>query len=472
MAERHRPGFFNPTYNWLDLVTLRMALHWPKIKAGLKERLPDNLFRMWIDPLEPADDSETEPLLNCPNLFSLNWIREKYLPLFQEICWELKLGRPAISLQLASIGSPVDGPPTAHQLALPGLERKDWHRYQQGFTFEQFVTGPSNRFAYLATLALAQDQNIYNNALFLYSPNGLGKTHLAQAVGHHLLKHKPQAKVLYLSAEAFTQEMVLALKSNRMEAFKEKYRHQCDYLLLEEIHFLSGKEITQAELGYTLETLLNENKKIILTSSTLPRDIPRIGGKLKSQLGSALLGSIDPPDFQTRFGIIEQKSNRLGLDLTPPVKEYLADQPFNDIRQMESCLTGIKAQSLFLNQTLDLELAEAVIQKYLFTPQEVTIQDIKNLVGKYFKVTPEEMISKSRKRNHLYPRNLAIYLSKQFTNQTLAAIGRAFNRDYSSILHAVNTVEKSLKKDAQLSRQIHFFSDQLAGFCRSQPNTP
>jgi chromosomal replication initiator protein len=315
----------------------------------------------------------------------------------------------------------------------------------------------------LATLALATDQNIYNNTLFLHSPNGLGKTHLSQAVGRHLSQHKPQAKVLYLSAEAFTQELVLSLKSNRMEVFKDKYRRHCDYLILEEIHFFSGKETTQAELGYTLETLLNENKKIILTSSYLPKDIPRLGGKLKSQLSSALLGSIDPPDFETRLGIIGNKSKGLELDLTIPVREYLADQPFTDIRQLESCLSGIKAQVLLLNQTPDLTLAETVVKKYLFTQQEITIQDIKNLVGCHFKVTPEAMVSKSRKRNHLYPRNLAIYLSKQFTNQTLEAIGRAFNRDYSSIIHAVNAVEKSLKKDAQVYRQIHFFTEQLAG---------
>jgi chromosomal replication initiator protein len=440
-----------------------MESPWPKIKEALQGRLPENLFRLWIEPLESARDSEKEILLNCPNLFFLNWIREKYLALFGEISSELKLGHPVFSLQVQAVRAFSAESPTARQFPLPGLDRPDWQRYQEGFTFERFVTGAGNRFAYLATLALATDQNIYNNTLLLHSPNGLGKTHLSQALGHHLSKHKPQANVLYLSAEAFTQEMVHSLKSNRMEHFKDKYRHHCDYLILEEIHFLSGKETTQAELGYTLETLLNENKKIILTSSYLPKDIPRLGGKLRSQLSSALLGSIEPPDFQTRFGIIGNKSKGLALNLTVPVQEFLADQPFTDIRQLESCLSGIKAQVLLLNQTPDLALAETVVKKYLFTQQEITIQDIKNLVGRYFKITPEEMVSKSRKRNHLYPRNLSIYLSKQFTNQTLEAIGRAFNRDYSSIIHAVNAVEKSLKKDAQVYRQIHFFSEQLAG---------
>jgi chromosomal replication initiator protein len=156
------------------------------------------------------------------------------------------------------------------------------------------------------------------------------------------------------------------------------------------------------------------------------------------------------------------------LALQQPVKEYLADQPFTDIRQLESCLTGMKAQVLLLNRSVDLDLAEAVIQKYLLTRQEITIQDIKQLVAKYFKINQEDMVSKSRKKIHLYPRNLSIYLSRQFTNQTLEAIGRAFNRDYSSIIHAVASVEKSLKKDARVSRQVHFFSEQLARRNRSR----
>jgi chromosomal replication initiator protein len=258
--------------------------------------------------------------------------------------------------------------------------------------------------------------------------------------------------------------MVLSLKSNRMENFKEKYRKNCDFLLLEEIHFLSGKETTQAELGYTLDTLLNDNKKIIFTSSFLPKDLSRIGGKLKSQFSAALLGGIEPPDFETRLGIVEKKSALLGLSLEPQVKEYLADQPLTDIRQLENCLTSMKAQVMLLNQPLDLEMAECLVQQHLPAQREITISDIKNLVGRYFKITPEEMISKSRKRMHLYPRNLSIYLSKRFTNQTCEAIGQSFNRDYSSIIHAVNAVEKSLKKNKEVSRQVNYLTAKLEEF--------
>ncbi|RPH89405.1 MAG: chromosomal replication initiator protein DnaA [Desulfobacteraceae bacterium] len=441
---------------------------WIQVKGELQSQLPENIFRMWIDPLDPAQVTEQEIILHCPNLFFLNWIKEKYIPLISETIARFQPHPPQLTLQLSNHRPFPAEVPRTHQYILPGLERREPGRFQGGFTFDQFVTGPSNHFAYLASLALASEQNIYNNALYLYSANGLGKTHLSQAVGRHLLTRKPQAKVLYLSAEEFTQEMVVSLKSNRMENFKEKYRKNCDFLLLEEIHFLSGKETTQAELGYTLDTLLNDNKKIIFTSSFLPKDLSRIGGKLKSQFSAALLGGIEPPDFETRLGIVEKKSALLGLDLELRVKEYLADQPLTDIRQLENCLTSMKAQVMLLNQPLDLELAECLVQQHLPAQREITIPDIKNLVGRYFKITPEEMVSKSRRRTHLYPRNLSIYLSKQFTNQTCEAIGQAFNRDYSSIIHAVNAVEKSMKKNNEVSRQINYLTSKLEEFSQGR----
>jgi chromosomal replication initiator protein len=439
---------------------------WTEVKGELKALLPENIFHMWIEPLDPAQDTEQEILLQCPNLFFLNWIKEKYLPLISETMGQLNSQPPRLTLQVANPRSFPGEVPRHHQYLLPGLDHKGSGRFQGGFTFDQFVTGPSNRFAYLATLALATEQNIYNNALYLYSSNGLGKTHLSQAVGRHLLKHKPEARVLYLSAEEFTQEMVISLKANRMENFKDKYRKNCDFLLLEEVHFLSGKETTQAELGYTLETLLNDNKKIIFTSSFLPKDLPRIGGKLKSQLSAAMLGGIEPPDFETRLGIVEKKAGLIGLDLEPQVKEYLADQPIMDIRQLESCLTSLKAQTLLLNQPVDLQLAEALVQQQVRTQREISIQDIQILVGRYFKLTPEEIVSRSRKRTFLYPRNLSIYLSKKFTNQTCESIGRAFNRDYSSIIHAVSAVEKSLKRNQEVSRQLNYLSAELESWRR------
>ncbi len=312
-------------------------------------------------------------------------------------------------------------------------------------------------------MALATEKNLHNNALYLFSSTGLGKTHLSQAVGNYIIKHKPQAKVLYLSVENFTNEMVFSIKNNAMNSFKDKYRKNCDFLLLEEMQFLSGKETTQSELGFTLDALFNDDKKIIFTGSLPPKDIPRLGNQLKSRLSSALLGSIDPPDFETRLGIVTKKSNLLGMELQNEVKEFLAGKPFRDMRQLEGCLIRMSAQGTLLNQMPDLALAESVVREQFSEKQEISIQTIKDVVGKYFRVSQEEMTSRSRKRVHLLPRNLSIFLSKKYTNQTLETIGKAFNRDSTSVIYAVNAVEKDLKKNPEMGKQLRFLSAQIEG---------
>ncbi len=278
---------------------------WQAIKEKLQIEIPDNQYRMWIEPLDLLESGDQELILGCPNPFFRDWVRDKYLAAIVQAAHNLDPETPKINLRVSAPPpnrTLPSSPAQTQQFILPGFDRKGQQRLNGGFTFDQFVTGPSNHFAYLASMALATEKNLHNNALYLFSSSGLGKTHLSQAVGNYIQKHKPQAKVLYLSTEDFTNEMVESIKTNSMNSFKDKYRKNCDFLLLEEVHFLSGKETTQTELGYTLDTLFNDNKKIIFTSSLPPKDIPRLGSKLKSRLSSALIGSIDPPDFETRLG--------------------------------------------------------------------------------------------------------------------------------------------------------------------------
>jgi chromosomal replication initiator protein len=439
-----------------------MNTFWQSIKERLKNEIPENQYRMWIEPLDPVQRSDQELLLACPNSFFLNWVKEKYYATMVQLAQALDPA-PKIILQVLSPEKAHAPSVRPQQFLLPGFARKDGLRFNGGFTFDQFVTGPSNDFAYLASMAMASDRNLHNNALYLFSSSGLGKTHLSQAVGNYILKHKPQVKVLYLSTEDFTNEMVSSLKNNSMNSFKDKFRKNCDFLLLEEVNFLSGKETTQAELGYTLDALLNDNKKIIFTSSLPPKDIPRLGSRLKSRLCSAILGSIEPPDFETRRGIVDKKSRLLGITLSPEVKEFMASKPFKDMRQLEGCLNRMSAQATLLNQPLDLSLAESVVEEQIQESKEISIQAIKALVGKYFQVSAEEMDSRSRKRVFLQPRNVSIYLSKKYTGRTLAEIGKAFKRDASSVIYAVNAVEKSLRKNQEFSRQVHFLSSQIEG---------
>lgn len=443
---------------------------WPTVKESLKAELPAGQFRMWIEPLDPLPGEEGVLLLGCPNSFFLKWIRERYFPLILKKVQELRPMIRKVDLRVSPVKSAPALPSPARQILLPGFSRQEQLRLNGGFTFEQFVTGPCNQFAYLASRAMAEGQNLHNHALFLFSDSGLGKTHLSHAVGHYLRQHRPEVRVLYLSVEEFTNEMVRALESRSMNQFKEKYRKNCDFLLLEEVHFLSGKENTQTELSYTLDTMFNDEKKIIFTSSFAPKDIPRLGCKLRSRLASALIGSIEPPDFETRLGIIHKKCAFLGIPLDLEVKEFLAEKPFRDMRQLEGCLIRISAQATLLGQKMDRELAEVVVREQLKETREVTIQVIKGLVARYFRISEEEMTSPSRKRTCLLPRNLSIFLSRKYSGQTLEAIGKAFKRDKTSVIHALNAVEKSLKKNEEILRQVSFLSSQIERIQNGIPN--
>lgn len=436
---------------------------WQSVKEILRGELPAGQYRMWIEPMEALPAAKGELLLGCPNLFFLQWIKERYLTLILKTVRERHPEIVQVDLRVSN-GKPSPPPalPT-RQYLLPGFSRQEQLRLNGGFTFDQFVTGPSNQFAFLAARAMAEGQHLHNHALFLFSSAGLGKTHLAQAVGHYLHQHRPQVRFLYLSVEDFTNEMVQALETKSMNRFKEKYRKNCDFLLLEEVHFLSGKESTQTELSYTLDTLFNDEKKIIFTSSLPPKDIPRLGSKLKSRLSSTLLGSIEPPDFDTRLGIIHKKCALLGILLEQEIKEFLADKPFRDMRQLEGCLLRMSAQATLLQQPLNRELAEWVVREQLEERGEVTIQTIQDLVGKYFRISVEEMVSRSRKRQALLPRNLSIYLSRKYSGRTLEDIARAFHRDRTSVIHALNAVEKSIQKNGELSKQVSFLSSQIEG---------
>ena len=290
---------------------------------------------------------------------------------------------------------------------------------------------------------------------------GLGKSHLSHAVGHAILEKNPRIRVFYITAEDFTNEMISSLKSNRIDEFKNKYRRLCDVLLLEEIHFLSGKEKTQVELGYTLDTLANDNKKILFTSSILPKDIPRMSKGLSSRISSGLVTTISKPDYYTRVKILKKKASEENIALSEEIIHLLASRLKRDIRQMESALKYIEAKSELLKARIDLDLAKDVVNCLVSGESSIMLEDIKKLVSKYYKVDPEMLQSKSRKKVYAYPRNIYIFLCRQHTDETLENIAQTVNRSHSTVLYASELVEHKTKTDQKMRSQIEFLSTKL-----------
>ncbi|MBW2259898.1 MAG: chromosomal replication initiator protein DnaA, partial [Deltaproteobacteria bacterium] len=246
-----------------------------------------------------------------------------------------------------------------------------------------------------------------------------------------------------------------------IEQFKEKYRRQCDVLLLEDVQFLSGKEKTQHELGYTLDALLAAEKKLIFTSSHLPDDIPRMDKKLVSRLSSGIISNIEPPDYETRVRIINKKATSKSLEIPEDVVHYLASELTENVRQLESGLVGVAAKASLLNLPIDVKLAESVAKNIARRSQQITVESIQKLVCKYYKMGMDELLSRSRKRRIVQPRQVAMYLSRRYTAESFQSIGRSFNRYHATTLHAIGTVERLIREQGAVQKQVEFLSEKV-----------
>ncbi len=438
---------------------------WKELRAVLKKRVAAHSFRMWIEPLDLQHNEEGEWVFTCPNAFSRKRVQEHF---GEVITSELRrmVGQPD-SLVRYHVAGRCNGQKqnleSALQLPLPSesLRPNNGRFLRRDFTFDHFVVGANNDFAYSASLSLASRRERQQPALFLYSDTGLGKSHLSQAVGHHILNQNPDERVYYMTAEDFSNEMVQAFRHDTLDKFKTKYRSHCDVLLLEDVHFLTGKERTQVELAATLDTLYESGKRIIFSSCYCPSEIPKLHDKLRSRFSCSLISAIEPPNFRTRMRILQRKSALLGYRMPGPVIDYLAAELVDDVRQLESGLNGVAAKSSLLGIPIDLALAESVVKHIAGQRQKITLDVIKKMVCKYYNISAEDLVSRSRKQTLVRPRHMGIYLARRFTDSPLQAIGKSFNRYHATALHSIHSIEKGLKADSSIRQQVDFFRQKL-----------
>ena len=440
---------------------------WEEIKNQIKVEIPEKSFSLWINPITCLDKQDNSLILLCPNKFSRTWITENYMGIIEDKLKKIGNGQCKMALKVKAPEKRNSTPEifnNSKQLTLPNMPKemkKGRKRFNQGFTFDRFVVGDCNKFAYAASKALAMDGNWPCEPLLLFANTGLGKSHLSHAIGHAILDHDPKVRAYYVTAEDFVNEMIFALKNNRIEEFKNRYRRSCDVLLLEEVHFLGGKEKTQLELGYTLDILANNHKKVIFTSSLLPKDIPNMTKELSSRLTSGIITTIEKPDYNTRVKILEKKSLEQNLPLCDEIIDLLAKHLSRDVRQMESALRCLRAKSQLLNVKVNIDLAKEVIKCHVSDKSTNSIEDIKNMVCKYFKLDPQTLQSKSRKKIHSYPRNLYVYLCRHHTDATLEEIGRSIERNHSTVLYSSEVIAHKIKVDPKIKNQVDFLSQKI-----------
>lgn len=438
-----------------------MGSVWETVKSRIKGLVPEHSFRMWIETLQFVHNKNDEFTLACPNLFSKKRVKDYYGSMIENSLRQVT-GKPLkLVLQIRPCDRGQDSAPCHTQLTFPEMQSQMNGGLRRDFTFDQFVVGQNNGFAYSAARAMASNNGQQQNALFLLSKTGLGKSHLSQAVGNHILTKNPKKSVFYMSAEDFTSEMVDAIKNNTIPAFKTKYHNKCDVLLLEDIHYVSGKERTQRELSATLDSMMGNGKRVILSSCCLPSEISKLNDNLHSRLAGSLISVIEPPNFNTRVKILKKKAKAHDFSITNDVIQYLASELVDDVRQLENGLIGAATKASLMGIPLDVSLAESVVKNIVKERKQITIGVIKQMVAIHYKIAVKDLTSKSRKQAIVRPRQIAMYLSRRYTDQPLQEIGRSFNRYHATALHSINAVEKSLRADGSIQQQVQILSKKL-----------
>jgi len=398
-------------------------------------------------------------IITAPNEFARDWLEERYSQLIAGILYEITGEELSVKFII-----PQNQRETESDVQLPPkkVRKDDDHgEFPQGilnqkYTFDTFVIGSGNRFAHAASLAVAEAPAKAYNPLFIYGGVGLGKTHLMHAIGHYVLDHNPAAKVVYLSSEKFTNEFINSIRDNKAENFRNKYRN-VDILLIDDIQFLAGKESTQEEFFHTFNALHEESKQIIISSDRPPREIPTLEDRLRSRFEWGLITDITPPDLETRIAILRKKAKAEGLDIPNEVMLYIANQIDSNIRELEGALIRVVAYSSLINKDINADLAAEALKDIIPSskPKVITILDIQKTVGELFSIKLEDFKAKKRTKSLAFPRQIAMYLSRELTDYSLPKIGEEFGgRDHTTVIHAHEKISKLLQTDAQLQRQM------------------
>lgn len=437
-----------------------------KLWGALRAFLPEHLFESWLKGTNFRQESETRYILEVPNAVYRKRLGE-FIPKLTASLGEI-LGT-AVRLDIrvikslgedsgASRESAADEPPATDNLEFSFSGTNLNPKY----TFDRFVVGKSNNFAHAAALAVAESPGEIYNPLFLYGGAGLGKTHLMHAIGHFIKRKSPQAVVNYMTSEQFTNEYVASIRTKNTTAFRYKYRNM-DILLIDDVHFISGKDAVQEEIFHTFNEIHGARKHVILSSDRPPKDILDIEDRLRSRFEWGLTADIQPPDYETRVAILMDKAQRENLAVRKDVLEFIAENVRTNIRELEGCLTLVGARSKVNKQDVTLEFARELLRDIVVRRRNILTPDgISGCVANYFKVSVEELKSKRRTQNIVYPRMMAMYLIRKFTDYSLQSIGGAFgSRDHTTVIHAIGKIEGEATRNPQTMRTLDNLMKEL-----------
>ena len=419
---------------------------WPKVLSLMEGDMTATTINTWFDDATPVALDANRFVLHTPSNFKRDIIVARYLPVIQKALHELFSAD--FEVVVLGEGELEDfGKKKTDDVFLPGTEE---------YTFERFVVGASNKFAHAAAQAVAERPAQTYNPLFIYGESGLGKTHLLYAIANALRKKRPDARIVYVKGDDFTNELIASIRENRNAEFREKYR-QTDILLMDDIQFIAGKIQTQEEFFHTFNTLYESGRQIVLTSDRPPKEITQLEDRLRTRFEWGLMVDVAPPDFETRFAIIQNKAAMLGVKLPGDVMDYIAENITSNVRQIEGTLNKILAYRDLLDDQVNEETVGRAIRDMLkksndFAP---TPKIIVSYICNYFNVDEDTLRGQSRSRDVVAARQIAIYLIRRMSGMSLNDIGKEFgDRDHSTIMHSLDKVEKQMRTDPAFAEKV------------------
>ncbi|ARD48394.1 chromosomal replication initiation protein DnaA [Sporosarcina sp. P37] len=432
---------------------------WEQVLKNIEARVSKPSFETWLKSTKLLTFEEENATISVPNSFAKDWLETHYVHLITGILSELtgedRIVEFIVPQDMAEndIKLPKSQPKPVEKAPMPNSAGMLNPKY----TFDTFVIGSGNRFAHAASLAVAEAPAKAYNPLFIYGGVGLGKTHLMHAIGHYVLEQNPSSKVVYLSSEKFTNEFINSIRDNKAGDFRDQYR-SVDVLLIDDIQFLAGKEQTQEEFFHTFNTLHEESKQIIISSDRPPKEIPTLEDRLRSRFEWGLITDIAPPDLETRIAILRKKAKADGLvDISNDVMLYIANQIDSNIRELEGALIRVVAYSSLVNADVTTDLAAEALKDIIpnSRPRIISILDIQKAVGEHYNVRLEDFVAKKRTRAIAFPRQIAMYLSRELTDSSLPKIGSEFGgRDHSTVIHAHEKISTQLDTDKSLQQDV------------------
>ena len=435
---------------------------WKDVLTVIKVELTEVSFNTWLKSVNPISLSNNKIILGAPNDFTKGILMGRYFNLIKNSIKQVTNEEYIVEIIIPGEELHYNQGQNAIQ---ENLEPNQRSQLNPKYSFNTFVIGNSNRFAHAASLAVAEAPAQAYNPLFIYGGVGLGKTHLMHAIGHYILSQNPNSKVMYVSSEKFTNELINSIREYRNEEFRNKYRN-IDVLLVDDIQFIAGKEGTQEEFFHTFNALHEANKQIIISSDRPPKEIPTLEDRLRSRFEWGLIADIQAPDLETRIAILRKKANIENIEVSDEVMLYIASKIQSNIRELEGALIRVVAYSSLTNRIVTESLAEEAL-KDIFSnnkPIEITVDIIKDRVSKNFKMKMDDFSSKKRTRAIAYPRQIAMYLTRELTDLSLPKIGDEFGgRDHTTVIHACDKINTDLTTDPNLKRKIDNIIEELKG---------